>query len=451
MIEELNRLRIRLTAWYVGVFALVLLAFGAALLAVLSHQISTRLDESLAGAARELAGATLIRQREGPPAPGHADALDELRIPGRTLYLFDIDGTLVHPDTAASWIRALADSGRGGAVYTRHELSEAVTWRALARPFALPDGHHYVAVVAADAVEVDDQYSGLLLAFSLAALVALTVVGLGGWWVARRSTEPVRDSFQRMRNFMADAAHELRTPAAVVAGHAEVALRQPRETEEYAQILGAIHSEAARLSGILENLLTIARADAGAWPIRREPLYLDDVLLDVTENAGALAAEKGVTLDVVALDELPVRGDPDLLRQLVMILLDNAVKFSPEGGEVRVAGRRSDGHGRVEVQDCGPGIAPSVLPHVFDRFYRGDPAHGRVAGGEGRAENGDEAWTDVVVGGPGTARTHRSAGAGLGLSIARWIADVHDASIAIDSEPGRGTRVVVSFPLEEES
>ncbi|HKJ93026.1 MAG TPA: histidine kinase dimerization/phospho-acceptor domain-containing protein, partial [Longimicrobiales bacterium] len=266
MIEELNHLRVRLTAWYVGVFALVLLAFGAALLAVLSHQISTRLDESLDDAASELAGATLIRQREGPPPPGYADALDELRIPDRTLYLFDIDGRLVHPDTAAAWIRTLAHSGRADPVYARQELSETVTWRVLARPFALPDGHRYVAVVAADVVEVNDQYAGLLLAFALAALVALGVVGLGGWWVARRSTEPVRDSFQRMRNFMADAAHELRTPAAVVAGHAEVALRQPREAAEYAQILGAIHGEAARLSGILENLLTIARADAGAWP-----------------------------------------------------------------------------------------------------------------------------------------------------------------------------------------
>ena len=421
MIEELNHLRVRLTAWYVGVFALVLLAFGAALLAVLSHQISTRLDESLDDAASELAGATLIRQREGPPPPGYADALDELRIPDRTLYLFDIDGRLVHPDTAAAWIRTLAHSGRADPVYARQELSETVTWRVLARPFALPDGHRYVAVVAADVVEVNDQYAGLLLAFALAALVALGVVGLGGWWVARRSTEPVRDSFQRMRNFMADAAHELRTPAAVVAGHAEVALRQPREAAEYAQILGAIHGEAARLSGILENLLTIARADAGAWPVRREPLYLDDLLLDVTENAGALASEKGVTLDVVALDELRMRGDPDLLRQLLMILLDNAVKFSPEGGQVRVAGRRTGGRAELEVADRGPGMSEDVRAHAFERFYRGDPAHGR------------------------------SGGAGLGLSIARWIADVHGASITLDSEPGRGTRVVVGFPLEEDS
>ncbi|MEJ2679203.1 MAG: HAMP domain-containing sensor histidine kinase [Gemmatimonadota bacterium] len=452
MIEELNRLRIRLTAWYVGVFALVLLTFGAALLAVLSHQISARLDASLADAAHELAGATLIRQREGPAAPGHADALDELRIPDRTLYVFDMGGALVHPDTAAAWIRALADSGRAGPVYTRHELSESVTWRAFARPFALPDGRQYVAVAAADVVEVDDEYAGLLLAFSLAALVALAVVGLGGWWVARRSTEPVRDSFQRMRNFMADAAHELRTPAAVVAGHAEVALRQPREAREYAQILGAIHGEAVRLSGILENLLTIARADAGAWPVRHEPLYLDDLLLDVTENAGALASAKGVTLEVVALDELPVRGDPDLLRQLVMILLDNAVKFSPVGEQVRVAGRRTDGRGRIEVEDCGPGIPPDVLPHVFDRFYRGDPAHGRAMGnGVEQVANGGEKAGGTRDAGSGAVDRSASPGAGLGLSIARWIADVHGASIALDSEPGRGTRAVVSFPLEEES
>ncbi len=422
MIEELKRLRVHLTAWYVGVFALVLIVFGTALFSVLTRQISSRLDESLVDAAEELQRAAEIRIREGPPDPERVDALDELRIPDRRLYLFDAHGRLLHPDSAASWIHRLADSTlTSGETLAEHDVSEDVTWRAYARRFRLSDGNDYVGVTTADVVEIDHEYRGLVLAFGLAAVLALALVGVGGWLLARRSTEPVRDAFLRMRSFMADAAHELRTPVAVVEGHAEVALRQPREPDEYVEILRSIHGESARLSGILENLLTIARADAGAWPVHFESFYLDDVVLDVIENARVLGSGKDVALDVTELEEAPVRADPELLRQLLMILLDNAVKFTPPGGRVDVAVRRTNGHVSASVTDTGPGIDPELLPHVFDRFYRGDASHGRAAG------------------------------AGLGLSIAKWIADVHDADIVIDSKVGRGTAVVVTFPLGDDA
>ncbi len=417
MIEELNRLRVRLTAWYVGVFALVLVVFAAALFYELTRQISSSLDESLVDATQELQHAAEIRVREGPPGPHHVDALDELRIPDRRLYLFRQDGRLVHPDSAPRWLYQLADTAfRQGQILSEHDVSEAVTWRAFGRRFRLPDGKEYVGIAVADEMEIDRQYPGLLLTFGLAAVLALALVGLGGWMLARRSTEPVRDAFLRMRGFMADAAHELRTPVAVVGGHAEVALRQPRTPEEYVEILGAIHQEAARLGGILENLLTIARADAGTWPVHLESLYLDDVVLDVTENARVLGSGRGVGLEVRELDEAPVRGDPDLLRQLLMILLDNAVKFSPEGGTVDVSVRRRGDRVSASITDRGCGIEAARLPHVFDRFYRADAAHARAPG------------------------------AGLGLSIAKWIAGVHDAKIAIDSGPGTGTVVEVTFP-----
>ncbi len=422
MIEELKRLRVHLTAWYVGVFALVLLVFGTALFWVLTRQISARLDESLVDAAEELQHAAEIRIREGPPGPNRVDALDELRIPDRRLYLFDAHGVLLHPDSAAQWIHHLADSTLStGEALGEHDLSEDVTWRAYAKRFRLSDGADYVGVTTADVVEIDHEYRGLVFAFGLAAVLALVLVGVGGWLLARRSTEPVRDAFMRMRSFMADAAHELRTPVAVVEGHAEVALRQPRAPEEYVEILRSIHGESARLGGILENLLTIARADAGAWPVHLESFYLDDVLLDVIENARALGSGKDVALDVTQLEEAPVRADQELLRQLLMILLDNAMKFTPPGGRVDVAVRREDGYVSASVSDTGPGIDPELLPHVFDRFYRGDASHGR------------------------------SPGAGLGLSIAKWITDVHDAQIFIDSKPGRGTTVVVTFPVGDEA
>jgi signal transduction histidine kinase len=420
VIEELKRLRVHLTAWYVGVFGLVLGVFGIALFSVLTRQISTRLDDSLVDATHELQRAAQIRIREGPPGANRADALDELRIPDRRLYLFDGAGRPMHPDSAAPWLRRLATTAlERGEVSAEHDVSEAVTWRAYARRFRLSDGQDYVGVTTADVVEIDHQYAGLLLAFGVSAVLALALVGVGGWLLARRSTVPVHDAFQRMRDFMADAAHELRTPVAVVKGHAEVALRQERASEEYREIMQSIHREATRLGGVLENVLTIARADAGAWPIRLESLYLDDLLLDVAGNARALGAGKDVVLDVPELEEAPVRGDPDLLRQLLMILLDNAVKFTPPGGRVEVGTHRRDGQVTISVSDTGPGVDPERLTHVFDRFYRGDASHGRAPG------------------------------AGLGLSIARWIADVHDATIAIDSDPGHGTTVVVTFPLGE--
>jgi signal transduction histidine kinase len=421
VIEQLERLRVQLTAWYAGVFALVLVVFGAALFYVLTRQISARLDESLADAVDELEVAAEIRIREGPPAPDRVDALDELRIPDRELYVFDDHGRLLHPASAEPWLHRLAaDALASGESLGEHVARGDETWRAYARRFRLSDGLDYVGVTAADVVELDREYPGLLLAFGLAAVLALALVGLGGWLLARRSTRPVRDAFQSMRGFMADAAHELRTPVAVVKGHAEVALRQPRASAEYLEILRAIHGEAARLGGILETLLTIARAEAGAWPIRLEALYLDDLLLDVTGNARALGAARGVTLTVTELEEAPVQGDPELLRQLFMILLDNAVKFSPDGASVDVAAKQVDGAVSVSVTDTGPGIDPEQLPRVFDRFYRGDTAHGRAPG------------------------------AGLGLSIARWIAHVHHATILIERGRAGGTVARVRFPLRSE-
>jgi signal transduction histidine kinase len=418
--EALKRLRIQLTAWYIGVFAIVLLAFGAALFSVLNHQISSRMDQSLQKTADQMMRAFVAGDQQRNEGLEQADALADLRISGRTLYLFDAQGALVHPDTAGVWIRSLATEAREhGRLVREHEFPNEVSWRALARPFTLPGDRAYVAVVSARVVELDDEYAGLLLAFILAALAALAAVGFGGWLVARRSTEPIRDSLQRMREFMADAAHELRTPVAVVEGHSEVALRRPRTTAEYAEVLTSIHAEATRLGGILENLLTIARADAQAWPVHLESLFLDDLLVDVTANAQVVAEAKRVTVDLVALDELPVRGDPDLLRQLVMILLDNAVKFSPDGAQVVVAARRQNREAQFTVEDHGPGIDPEILPHVFDRFYRGDRARSRATG------------------------------AGLGLSIANWIAEVHGATITIDTQPAKGTRLTVTFPLEE--
>ena len=218
-----------------------------------------------------------------------------------------------------------------------------------------------------------------------------------------------------MRRFMADAAHELRTPVAVLRTRADVALQREREPAEYVATLEALGRETERLSGIVDDLFTLARADAGERPLHLERVQLDELILETVSATGALAERQGVTLAVGAADEVVLEADTGLVRQLLVILLDNAIKFSERGGVVAVDLRASPTLATLTVRDTGVGIPPGELSRVFDRFYRGESARGSTSG------------------------------AGLGLSIAQWIATAHDARIEIASTPGHGTMITVSF------
>jgi len=192
----------------------------------------------------------------------------------------------------------------------------------------------------------------------------------------------------------------------------------------YAEALNGIAQEAERVGNIVGDLLTLARADAGERAIERVPFYLDDVVVDATSSARVLAERQGVTIFAERFEEAPVVGDAALVRQLVVILLHNAVKFTVAGGTIRLSVGVTSGHPTLVVEDDGIGIAADQLPRVFERFYRAT---------ETLARDDDP-----------HAKT--GAGAGLGLSIARWIADAHDATIAIESTVNVGTRVTVQFP-----
>jgi signal transduction histidine kinase len=218
-----------------------------------------------------------------------------------------------------------------------------------------------------------------------------------------------------MRRFVADAAHELRTPVAVLRTRAEVALQRDRSSAEYVAALEALGRETERLSGIVDDLFTLTRADAGERPLRRSRVQLDELVLDAVSATGALAERRGVTLSVGEADEVLLEADAALARQLVVILLDNAIKFSDRGDTVTVDLRASPAAATLTVRDTGLGIPPDELPRVFDRFYRGESARASAPG------------------------------AGLGLSIARWIATAHRARIEITSIPGEGTTITVTF------
>jgi signal transduction histidine kinase len=219
-----------------------------------------------------------------------------------------------------------------------------------------------------------------------------------------------------MRRFMADAAHELRTPITILRTRAEVALQQPRDAENYVSALRGVEAEARRLGGIVDSLLVLARADAGERQIDKERIFLDDIAIDAASAAQIVARQKRVLVTVDEFEEAPVLGDATLIRQLMMIVLDNAVKFTDAGGQVHVRVSMHEGAPTFVVEDTGIGIRQEELSRVFQRFFRGE-----------------------------TARS-RTDGAGLGLSIASWIAREHGAEISLSSEPGKGTRVIVTFP-----
>lgn len=422
-LQPLGTLRLRLTAWYATTFLAILLLLGAGLFVAVRRQISGQLRDSLRAATAELVRAARTREAESASAHGAVvDAVEELRIPERELYLLDAGGAPVKPERAPAWTRALAARATPAGVDAQQDMGRQDALLVHAERFRLASGQEMVAIAAADQVELEDRYAALIATFGGAATIALLLVAAGGWLLARRSTLPAERTIAYMRRFMADAAHELRTPLTVLRNRTEIALQQAREPGAYVAALEAIEGDTQRLARIVEDLLTLARADAGERPIERKRVFLDDIALDAATAMRAMAQAKGVTLSVDQFEEAVVVGDAALLGQLVMILLDNAVKFTPAGGTVRLTVSAPQGRATMSVQDTGIGIPPDQIGRVFERFYRGDPA-----------------------------RTHRAdegaqGGAGLGLSIARWIADAHGAQITLASDAGEGTRATVTFP-----
>jgi signal transduction histidine kinase len=415
-VRSLDRLRRRVTAWYVGTFGAILLAFGLGLFVAIQHNIEVKLDRSLVRAGNELQRTVTTGTGAAGGDAGIAGARG-LRIPDRMLYLFDARGHPVYPDTASAVVRrAAATAIRTGAASLQADIGHEHTLLVHASRFVTAPGDTLIAAAAADTEEVEDEFATLITLFTVSLAVALAFVGLGGYVLARRATEPVEASIEQMRRFMADAAHELRTPVSYVRAHTDVTLQQPRAACEYVAALREIGGEADRLGAIVNDLFTIARAEAGERRIERTLFYLDDVVLEVASEARTVATLAGVHLDITDFEEARVDGDPALVRQLVRIVLDNAIKYTPRGGRVSVAVSVNAGSARVVLEDSGIGIAPADLPRIYDRFFRSERAR------------------------------EQADGAGLGLSIAHWIADAHGGDLVVSSRPEQGTRVEIALP-----
>jgi heavy metal sensor kinase len=229
----------------------------------------------------------------------------------------------------------------------------------------------------------------------------------------------IEASFKSIRQFTADASHDLRTPVAVIRASAEITLRKPRTPEEYRRALSTILETSVDTSELLENLLTLARADAGAAGMEMRPLDLSAHVQKARERAALLGLEKA--LDITATTPpapVWVKADAIAIDRLLLILLDNAVKYSPSGGRCEIALSQSETHAQITVRDSGVGIPETELQSIFDRFYRVD----RV-------------------------RSRNSGGAGLGLAIARWIAEMHGGTIAAESKLGAGSVFQIRLPV----
>jgi heavy metal sensor kinase len=226
--------------------------------------------------------------------------------------------------------------------------------------------------------------------------------------------ERLEVAFEQQRRFMADASHELRTPTAILRTEADVTLSRDHRTEdEYRDSMTVIQDAARRLTRIVEDLFLLARADSGNLVARHEPLYLDEIVDDTVRGVRQVAERRDVRISIRHTIEAPLDGDADLLGRLLLNLLDNAIKHSPEGGTVDVGMSRTDGRYEIAVIDAGAGIPAEARDRVFERFFRVDAARSR----------GDATTT---------------GGAGLGLAIARRIAELHGGGLdLIDSRPGR--------------
>lgn len=484
----LHSIRFRLTAWFVIILALVLLAFNAFVYRRQTNDLRAQSLDQLVGKARTLAqvyrfSGLLMNPDWEQNIPGLSANLEPLLQTDETLVLFVPQGQVVQklgPITDAdvteleNYSLSSDQTGRGALIPFDAHISGNRDYYFVMAPLPISRDSLAFLIIGTPALPAD-QVRGLLLTLLVADVATLTLALIGGYWLANRAMRPVhvitqtaqeigetdlsrrlnlhtqdelgeladtfdqmlarlQAAFDRQRQFTADASHELRTPLTIVNLEAERALSSRRPADEYVRVLNVIHSENEFMTCLVNDLLTLARMDAGQTVIKREPVDLSDVALEIVERLSPLASRKGVILSTGDLPELEIQGDRQYLIQMLTNLVENAIKYSGKSGDqVRVETGRSRMEGKdyawVQVEDNGPGIAAEHIPHLFERFYRVDKA--RTHDLDASKDHEDEG----------------SEGTGLGLSIVQWIVQAHEGKVNVSSEPGKGTTFEVLFPV----
>jgi heavy metal sensor kinase len=470
---RIDSVRGRLTLFWVAALAISLVVVGGLIYVLLARALYNRIDDNLravvditmtsltndlaegqdfADAARSTAAELSSRQQMLAIYDGSGRLLAE---GGRD---DDLEIALPPVETIPAGDIALVTVVEAKDDDDRHRL-------AMRRVSIAPVDARYIVVVGNSLEPTDEELESLREILAYVVPIALVLAGACGWFLARQSLAPVaamaerarkigvedlsarlpvmnrrdelgglaetfNDLLQRLeasllqqRQFMADASHELRTPVATSRTAAAVALQQPhRDEQEYRDTLEIVEQQTTRLSRIVEDMFTLARADAGSYPIRRTLMYLDEVVEEVVRASRVIADTKQVSIELASIQSATFTADEDLLRRMVANLVDNAVRHAPAGSTVFVAVEQRQEQYTISVTDGGSGIVPEIQPYIFERFYRGDQA-----------------------------RTATDGGAGLGLALARWIARVHGGDVSlVASSPGATTFMAV-IPITVES
>src|SRR3954452_23208992 len=402
-----TRARVRLTAWYVIILAAVLLVLGTSLYVLVREQTLARIDSgikvTLARAQANWTASNTTGMDALDRTPYYVKGFTDLAIfrspREQQLGLPDVDSlnaALQHGDDH----RTIGHGDTQFRVFSHRVEATAIS------PAA-------VIQVARSTKPEREALGNLLFGLLLGGLAGLVLAAVGGWFLAGKSLAPVQEAFEHQRTFVADASHELRTPLAVIRANAEYLQAEQPENAELHEIV----RESDRLANLVDSLLALARGDKETGADQRIVFDVGKEVDDAVGTMEPLAGERGIELTVSTIPMF-VRGDPDAIRQLIVILLDNALCYTGEDGRVHVQTAADGNNALITVHDTGIGIREESLPHVFERFYRADDARNRESGGSG-----------------------------LGLAIARELVSQHGGKISVESAKGVGTTFIVRLPL----
>ena len=459
-------IRVRLTIWYGGGLALIMLLFATALYIVMARALEDQIDRSLEEAA-VAASRSLEEHRFGPflLLDDLAQAFPELALIDKFFQIFGPQGqvTLQSANIKTRNIplsqTALQSSLQGRAVFETVRFRDEIPIRLLSYPIRHGQTLVNILRVGTSLQPEKEMLARLVFVLLIGSPLAVVVSVLGGWFLAGRALRPVDDitltaqriaggdltqriettskdeigrlantfnnmigrleaSIRQIRQFSADASHELRTPLTITKGETELALRKPRSPEVYREALESNLEEIDRMSRIVEELLFLSRADLGEVHVASDPVQLDTLVQEIQMQAMVLGKEQQISTTLGQVEPLRVSGDEWRLRELILNVVDNAVKYSLPRGTVELGLTQHRGMARVTVRDHGIGMTPEEQRLVFDRFYRTD-----------------------------AARAHAQKGTGLGLSICKWIAEAHHGTIEVTSTFGQGSCFTISLPL----
>jgi len=458
----------RLILWYSGLVIVVLLAFAAYTYEGVRGRLYGEMERTLARRAQQIADNVLIHEGSEPDQE-IARQIREVYSPAannRFIRILKSDGSLLYvsqkpKDGSFDPLTVPLPSPHASA-QRMETLPSGVTLLMVDLPVTVA-GKGFRIEMGAPTREMQTALHGLLVTLLFGLPIVVVTVSAGGYVLVRRSLKPVEDirataeqitfgnlsnrlpvaatgdelehlsvtlnqmlerlesAYQQVSRFSADASHELRTPLTIMRGELEsVVQREAGLTEELRGRIGSVLEEAERLSHIAESLFTISRLDAGEARIEHVTFDLVDLIKTTAEQMSLMAEEKSISVVIKAEQALSVDGDPARLKQVIVNLLDNAIKYTPRGGSITVALSKAVHKAVLAIADTGIGIAPEALPHIFERFYRADKVRSREQGG-----------------------------AGLGLSIVRSICQAHGGTVEIESAENKGTICRVLLPLAE--